>query len=390
MGRIIVEKNTYKLWERMVCRRLFLNMKRKINVGILFGGKSAEHEVSIQSAKNIYEAIDKEVYNVMMIGISKEGHWLLDRNFEKGIVPAVVESPQNPEDTLAFITGPGEKKFAFLHGGNFIEKLDVIFPVLHGPHGEDGTVQGLLKLANIPFVGAGVLGSAVGMDKDVMKRLLRDARLPSARHRLLYKYPGGEANPSYQEITRELGLPLFVKPANLGSSVGISKVHNEEEYHQAVNEAFKYDHKLIVEEAIVGREIECAVLGNENPIASVPGEIINLKGFYTYDAKYVDEHSSILEMPAKLTPEEIDKIRQTSLKVFKVLCCEGLARVDVFLTPKGEVIVNEINTIPGFTKISMYPKLWELSGISYTELIDRLIRLALEKFERDRALKTTK
>ncbi|MGI6686630.1 MAG: D-alanine--D-alanine ligase [Bacillota bacterium] len=365
-------------------------MEQKINVGILFGGKSAEHEVSIQSAKNIYEAIDKEKYNVKMIGISKEGHWLLDHNFENGIVPQIVESPLNFEDTLAVVTGSGEKQFVTLHGENVLEKLDVIFPILHGPFGEDGTVQGLLKSANIPFVGAGVLGSAVGMDKDIMKRLLRDAKIPNARYVLLQKYTGDEGNPSFQDIIKELGLPLFVKPANLGSSVGISKVHSEDEYHQAINEAFKYDHKLIVEEAITGREIECAVLGNEKPIASIPGEIINLKGFYTYDAKYVDENASLLEIPAKLSTEEIEKIQQVALKTFKVLCCEGLARVDVFLTPEGEVIVNEINTLPGFTKISMYPKLWEITGIPYTELIDRLISLALEKYERDAALKTSK
>jgi len=365
-------------------------MKKKINVGILFGGKSAEHEVSVQSAKNIYEAIDKNTYNVTMIGISKEGQWVVDHNFEKGIVPAYVESPQRPEDTLALVTGPGEKQFITLNGTNVLEKLDVIFPVLHGPFGEDGTVQGLLKLANIPFVGAGVLGSAVGMDKDVMKRLLRDAKLPNAKHVLLHKYTAGNTNPDFQEITALLGLPLFVKPANLGSSVGISKVNNEEEFHQAIAEAFKYDHKLIVEETITGREIECSVLGNENPIASIPGEVINLKGFYSYDAKYIEENASIVEIPAKLTPEEIAKVQETAVKTFKVLCCEGLARVDVFLTPSGEVIVNEINTIPGFTKISMYPKLWQESGISYGELIDRIIRLALEKFERDMELKTTK
>ncbi|HHT63916.1 MAG: D-alanine--D-alanine ligase [Bacillota bacterium] len=365
-------------------------MNHKINVGILFGGKSAEHEVSIRSAKNIFDAINKEKYNVTMIGISKEGHWILDHNFEQGIVPSVVEPPKNSDDVLSLVLAPGKKQFVVGNGETPLEKLDVVFPVLHGPFGEDGTVQGLLKMANIPFVGAGVLGSAVGMDKDVMKRLLRDAHLPSARHMLLHKYTGGEANPSFQRIVEELGLPLFVKPANLGSSVGISKVNNEEEFDRAVCEAFKYDHKLIVEENIVGREIECSVLGNEKPIASIPGEIINLQGFYSYDAKYIDEHASLLEIPAKLTPEEIVKIQDIAVKTFQVLCCAGLARVDVFLTPEGEVIVNEINTLPGFTNISMYPKLWEVSGIPYSELIDRLIRLALESFERDAVLKTSK
>lgn len=365
-------------------------MKEKINVGILFGGKSAEHEVSVQSAKNVYEAIDKNKYQVTMIGISKKGHWLVDHSFEKGLVPQFVEGPKNPEDTLALVTGPGEKQFINLDGKNTLEKLDVIFPVLHGPLGEDGTVQGLLKLMNIPFVGPGVLGSAAGMDKDVMKRLLRDAKLPNANFVILHKYTAGNKNPGFQEIKDLLGLPLFVKPANMGSSVGISKVSNEGEFSQAIEEAFKYDHKLIVEEAIVGREIECAILGNDKPMASIPGEIINLQGFYSYDAKYINEKDSLLEIPAKLSSEEIAKVQEAAIKTFQVLCCEGLARVDVFLTPKGEVIVNEINTIPGFTKISMYPKLWQESGISYTDLIDQLIQLALERFKRDMELKTTK
>lgn len=365
-------------------------MKKKINVGILFGGKSAEHEVSIQSAKNIYEAIDKDIYNVTMIGISKEGQWLLDRSFAQGHVPAQVEGAKNWEESLALVAGSGEKQIVPLNGAPGMEKLDVVFPVLHGPFGEDGTVQGLLKLANIPFVGAGVLGSAVGMDKDVMKRLLRDAQLPSAKYLLLLKYPGSDPNPGYEEIVRELGLPFFVKPANLGSSVGISKVHDQEEFDQAVAEAFKYDHKLIVEKNIVGREIECSVLGNEDPIASLPGEVVSQHSFYSYEAKYLDENGAVLQVPAQLSPEVIAKIQQAAVKTFKVLCCEGLARVDFFLTPEEEVIVNEINTIPGFTKISMYPKLWEASGISYGELIDRLIRLALEKFARDAQLRTTR
>ncbi|MDD4753939.1 MAG: D-alanine--D-alanine ligase [Desulfitobacteriaceae bacterium] len=365
-------------------------MNQKINIGILFGGKSAEHEVSIQSAKNVYDAINKNLYNVTTIGISKKGEWLLDESFAKGIIPAQVESPDNPEDCLALVPGGGEKLFVSVNGAKSVEKLDVIFPVLHGTFGEDGTVQGLLKLAGIPFVGAGVLGSAVGMDKDIMKRLLRDAQLPSARYFLLFKYPGNDENPSFKEISRELGLPLFVKPANMGSSVGISMAHNEDEFNRAISEAFKYDHKLIVEETIVGREIECSVLGNDDAKASLPGEVINLKGFYSYDAKYIDENASLLEIPAKLTPEEIAKIQQTAVKAFKTLCCEGFARVDVFLTDDGEVIVNEINTIPGFTKISMYPKMWEASGIPYQELIDRLIQLALEKFRRDQELKTSR
>ncbi|ATW24550.1 D-alanine--D-alanine ligase [Candidatus Formimonas warabiya] len=365
-------------------------MENRIKVGILFGGKSAEHEVSIQSAKNVYDAIDKNKYQVTMIGISKRGQWFLDHYFEKGCVPAPVENADGGEN-LALVLGTGENQLLEVAGKNLIGALDVVFPVLHGPFGEDGTVQGLLKQANIPFVGADVLGSAVGMDKDVMKRLLRDSDLPIAPYVLLHKYADAEMpNPTYQEIAAYLCVPFFVKPANLGSSVGISKVQDEGEFDQAVAEAFQYDHKLIVEKNIVGREMEISILGNENPMASLPGEIISQHSFYSYEAKYLDEHGAILKIPASLPDHLVAKIQQTALKTFKALCCEGMARVDFFLTEKDEIIINEINTIPGFTKISMYPKLWDASGISYTELIDRLIQLALARFNRDRQLKTSR
>jgi D-alanine-D-alanine ligase len=263
--------------------------------------------------------------------------------------------------------------------------LDVVFPVLHGPFGEDGTVQGLLKLANIAFVGAGVLGSAVGMDKDVMKRLLRDAGIPIARFIVVNGHSSEKI--SFDYAREQLGLPVFVKPANLGSSVGIHKVKNREEFEQAVDDAFNYDNKILIEECIHGREIECSVLGNANAIASVPGEILPRHEFYSYEAKYLDENGAVLEVPAKLTPAISERIRELAIKVFSVLCCEGMARVDFFLRDGEDLIVNEINTIPGFTRISMYPKLWEASGISYSELIGRLIQLAIERFDREKRLK---
>jgi D-alanine-D-alanine ligase len=363
-------------------------MARKIRVGILFGGRSAEHEVSLQSAKNIIDAIDTNKYEVVLIGIDKKGQWHL--NDESRFLLPVVESglPDLPQkgENLALVPGKEAEQLVALSGQQRLGPLDVVFPVLHGPFGEDGTVQGLLKLTNIAFVGAGVLGSAVGMDKDVMKRLLRDAGVPIARFIAATRYSSKEVG--FDEARAQLGLPLFVKPANLGSSVGISKVKNREEFERAVREAFDYDHKTLIEECIKGREIECSVLGNENPIASVPGEILPRHGFYSYEAKYLDENGAVLEIPAKLPLETSERIRQLAIKTFTVLCCEGMARVDFFLRNGEEIIVNEINTIPGFTRISMYPKLWEATGISYTDLIDKLIQLAIERFEREKRLKT--
>jgi D-alanine-D-alanine ligase len=363
-------------------------MARKIRVGVLFGGRSAEHEVSLQSAKNIIDAINTHKYEAVLIGIDKKGQWHL--NDESRFLLPVVESglPELPQkgENLALVPGKEDEQLVALSGQQKLGPLDVIFPVLHGPFGEDGTVQGLLKLANIAFVGAGVLGSAVGMDKDVMKRLLRDAGIPVARFIVANRYSSKEVE--FDEARTQLDLPLFVKPANLGSSVGISKVKDREEFERALREAFDYDHKILIEECINGREIECSVLGNDNPIASVPGEILPRHEFYSYEAKYLDENGAVLEIPAKLPLETSERIRQLAIKTFTVLCCEGMARVDFFLKNDGEIIVNEINTIPGFTRISMYPKLWEATGISYSDLIDKLIQLAIERFEREKRLKT--
>jgi D-alanine-D-alanine ligase len=365
-------------------------MARRMRVGILFGGRSAEHEVSLQSAKNIIDAIDTNKYEVVLIGIDKKGQWHLNEESQFLLPAAESGLPGLPErgENLALVPGKQNDQVVALSGEQRLGSLDVIFPILHGPFGEDGTVQGMLKLANIPFVGAGVLASAVGMDKDVTKRLLREAGIPIARFIVATRYSQKEIGFDYAQ--KQLSLPLFVKPANLGSSVGIHKVKDRQEFESAVREAFNYDNKILIEECIDGREIECSVLGNDNPIASVAGEILPRHEFYSYEAKYLDENGAVLEIPARLPPEISGRIRDLAIKTFSVLCCEGMARVDFFLKNSREIIVNEINTIPGFTTISMYPKLWEATGISYNELIDKLIELAIERFEREKRLKTNR
>lgn len=363
-------------------------MKKKLRVALLFGGQSAEHEISLISARNIVEAMDKKKYEIVSIGIDKQGRWfydegarlLLDRTQTK------VEF-HDLKNVGAVLPGASNTAMVRSSSGAGIGAVDVVFPVLHGPFGEDGTVQGLLKLANLPFVGAGVLGSAVGMDKDVMKRLLRDAGIPIAK--FLVFDGAAKKTINFARVRRELGLPLFVKPANLGSSVGISKVSRPSEFSRAVNKAFRYDNKILIEENIGGREIECAVLGNENPIASVPGEIITGHSFYSYDAKYIDDKGARLVIPAQLRRPVARRVQELSVRSFEVLCCSGMARVDFFLRGRSEIFVNEINTIPGFTQISMYPKMWATSGLSYPRLIDRLIQLARQKFRADKRLRSS-
>ncbi len=359
----------------------------KIRVGILFGGKSAEHEVSLQSAKNVAEAIDRDKYDVALIGIDKSGRWLLPDQSQfllNAGDPKLIALNRQNEENVALVPQSGGELTDLTAGGAH-SSIGVIFPILHGPFGEDGTVQGLLKLAGVPFVGAGVLGSAVGMDKDVMKRLLRDEGIPIARF-LVLKH---NDRTDFEAISDEIGLPFFVKPANLGSSVGVHKVTDRESFDRAVEDAFGYDTKVLVEEFIDGRELECAVLGNENPEASVVGEIVPSHDFYSYEAKYIDEHGAALKIPADIPDALSDEIRELAVRTFQTLECEGLGRVDCFLKRDGGLIMNEINTIPGFTKISMYPRLWEASGVSYSELINRLIELAIERFDRERKLKTS-
>jgi D-alanine-D-alanine ligase len=364
-------------------------MARKIRVGVVFGGRSAEHEVSLQSAKNVLEALDREKYEPVLIGIDREGRWHLDEQTRvlfdsaRPLPNLVADSPRE----VALVARGEKSRLVDVAGNRDLGKLDVVFPVLHGPYGEDGSVQGLCRLANLPCVGAGVLGSAVGMDKDVMKRLLRDAGIPTAKFLVVTR---GSAVPRFDSVARSLGVPVFVKPANLGSSVGIARAGTAAQYEKAVAEAFQYDTKVLVEEYIHGREIECSVLGNQEPLASVPGEIVTGGGhdFYDYDAKYLDENGAVLHIPAALPGPTTERVRALAVRAFTVLCCEGMARVDMFLRDNDEVLVNEINTIPGFTRISMYPKLWEASGVSYRELVDRLIALAMERHSVEHALKT--
>ena len=362
-------------------------MNSKIRVGVLFGGKSSEHEVSLLSAKNVIAGLDRSKYEVVLLGIDKQGGWhlqdeadyLLNGQDPKQIALKNSDSIINivPSQTSAPI-----QLDSALSNQNKIGALDVVIPVLHGPNGEDGTVQGLLKLLDIPFVGAGILGSSIGMDKDIMKRLLRDAGLPIGKFITLYRE--SKSFLTYEEAAAEVGDIIFVKPANAGSSVGVSKVKNKSDYQMAVTEAFRWDRKILLEQFIPGREIECAVLGNFEPIASIPGEIIPTHEFYSYEAKYLDENGAKAEIPANLPKEVVKKVQELAIQTFKTLQCEGLGRVDVFVNSSFEIYINEINTLPGFTNISMYPKLWEASGIGYTELLDRLIGLALSRNEEEK------
>jgi len=355
----------------------------KTRVAIICGGKSGEHEVSLQSAKNIIEAIDRDKYEVVVIGIDKTGRWALYPNDDFLLHQDDPERIQlkGSGQWLSVAPGGGRENGLVRDGLPAAGPIDVVFPVLHGPCGEDGTVQGLFYLANLPFVGAGVLGSAVGMDKDVMKRLFRDAGIPIADFQVLHRHARNRIR--YEDLAAELGLPFFVKPANYGSSIGVAKIHHAMDFQKALDEAFRCDRKVLVEEAIQGREIECSVLGNEEPAASLPGEIIPRHDFYSYQAKYIDDSGARLIIPAKLAEPVVQRIQELAVRSFQVLCCEGMARVDFFLKDNQQLIVNEINTIPGFTRISMYPKLWEVSGISYPDLIDRLIQLALARFEQE-------
>jgi D-alanine-D-alanine ligase len=353
---------------------------KKIRLGILFGGRSGEHEVSLTSAASVMRALDPAKYEVVPIGITREGKWLIGSAVDR-LLPGVLEHGK-PVTPSVDPTGPqliplNERR---RQSPRNAPAVDVIFPILHGTFGEDGTVQGLLELADIPYVGAGVLGSAAGMDKDVMKRLFRDAGLPVVPWMLVLRSEW-EREPKRvtRRARREIGFPLFVKPVNLGSSVGISKVAQPSGLAVAINLAAAYDRKILIERAIEAREIECSVLGNERPEASVPGEVVPVNEFYDYEAKYVKEGSELI-IPARLTRRQTKQVRQFAVRAFQAVDCAGMARVDFLLDRRtGKVWVNEINTIPGFTPISMYPKLWEASGVPYPRLIDRLVELALER-----------
>jgi D-alanine-D-alanine ligase len=389
---------------------------KKLRVGILFGGRSGEHEVSLLSAASVFNAIDKDKFEVVPIGITKEGRWVTAGDAERllkgqpagegarstqphlragdpdatpgaavlaaGEAVVVPPEPQRQGGSLSpFQTDAALTRRASDRAIN----VDIIFPVLHGTFGEDGTIQGLLELADLPYVGAGVLGSAAGMDKDVMKSLFRAASLPIVKHVTVLRSQW-EANSKKVEklVESKLKYPVFVKPANLGSSVGISKAHDRGELGPAIEEAAKFDRKIVIEQGVGGkkqkaREIECSVLGNDSPEASVPGEIVPGKEFYDYTAKYVDEGSKLI-IPAKLSKAETRKVQQLAISAFKAVDCSGLARVDFLMDAKTrKIYLNEINTMPGFTSISMYPKLWAASGLAYSNLIERLIQLGLER-----------
>jgi len=385
---------------------------KKLRVGILFGGRSGEHEVSLLSAASVLEAIDKSKYEVVPIGIAKDGRWvtalhaenlLRSKSSEENVRASHLRAGDPQATSAAAVLAAGDgiivppipaaeslvpfESAAPAHSGPEPVQVDIIFPVLHGTFGEDGTIQGLLELANIAYVGAGVLGSAAGMDKDVMRRLFAEAGLPLVRHvTVLRRDWQDDAKKICKLIESKLKYPVFVKPANLGSSVGISKVHGRGELPAAMDQAGGYDRKIIVEQGVGGkrgkaREIECSVLGNDDAQASIAGEIIPGKEFYDYAAKYRDEGSELL-IPAKLNKSQMKSVQQMAIAAFRAVDCSGLARVDFLMDPKsGKIYVNEINTMPGFTAISMYPKLWAASGVNYRQLIDRLIKLGVERHE---------
>ena len=369
-------------------------MTKTIRLGVLFGGRSGEHEVSLISAVAVMRALDPAKYEIVPVGITREGRWRVGPKAfglltdTAGQVAAQRTAPLQTvlEEGRAVTPSvdPTSPKLLPLTKSSPVLKacpeVDVIFPVLHGTFGEDGTIQGLLELADVPYVGAGVLASSTGMDKDIMKRLFREGGLPVVPWELALRRdwehdPGGVR----KRIEKRLRYPLFIKPANLGSSVGITKVHKPEELQAAMDLAAQYDRKILVEKAIDAREIECAVLGNDNPEASLPGEIIPVNEFYDYEAKYIKEGSELL-IPAPLSPRQSKRVQELAVRAFQAIDCAGMARVDFLLDRKsGRIFVLEINTIPGFTPISMYPKLWEASGLPYAKLLDRLIELALER-----------
>jgi D-alanine-D-alanine ligase len=348
--------------------------KKLLRVGVLFGGRSGEHEVSLASAASVIRGLDPDKYEAVPIGISKDGHWLIGQGAAK-MLPEVIKGGRR----VMLTADPTEAALMPLDRGAGAQRLDVIFPVLHGTFGEDGTIQGMLDLAGLPYVGAGVLGSAIGMDKDVAKRLCQAAGIPVVPWVAVNRWHWEKDPPAVKsDIEEKFSYPVFVKPATLGSSVGMTKVHDAEELGPALDLACEFGMKILVEKAMTAREIEVSVLGNHDPKASVPGEIIPHREFYDYTAKYLEDGTRLL-IPAELKPAQIQKIQSLAVEAFRVLELAGMARVDFFLEKKGnKLFLNEVNTIPGFTSISMYPKLWEASGISFRELIDKLIELAFE------------
>jgi D-alanine-D-alanine ligase len=375
---------------------------KKLRVGIIYGGRSGEHEVSLASAAAVFANLDPERYDAVPIRIEKDGRWSLPSR--PPVLPSAADvinsrSAESPESApeAYLVARPGAETLMTLNGASQRQvvsgqALDVVFPVLHGPYGEDGTVQGLLELANVPYVGAGVLASSVGMDKATMKLVFEARGLPVCDYEVVRKRDWQrDERRVMHAIVSKLGFPVFVKPANLGSSVGISKAKHAAELREAIRLAAEFDRKVVVEAAVPrAREIECAVLGNDEPEASVPGEIVPSREFYDYEAKYTDGGASKLLIPAPLTKEQTEQVRTLALDAFKAVDCAGMARVDFLLAADtGIVYVNELNTIPGFTTISMYSKMWEATGLSYPTILDRLITLALERHAEKQTLRTS-
>ncbi|MBK8348291.1 MAG: D-alanine--D-alanine ligase [Saprospiraceae bacterium] len=360
----------------------------KINLAIIIGGKSPEHAISLRSGKSVVAALDKDKYDITLIGITKEGNWYLqDPN------DFLLHADDNklislkPSDTRVFLDTDGKKTNLHNRKNNRkICKIDAAFPVLHGAFGEDGIIQGIFRTVNVAFVGVDLLASAVGMDKDIAKRLWRDAGIPIAAFEVVDQ--SNKSKIRFESVVKKLGLPLFIKPANAGSSVGVHKVTSKEEFVHAIQDGFQYDRKLLIEEAITGIEVECAVLGNEDPKPSVIGAIIPTEKFYSYDAKYISSTGAKLMIPADIPEEVSTLIQKTAVKAFKCIGAEGLSRVDFFLKPDNTIVLNEINTLPGFTSISMYPKLWAATGVPYQELLDQLIQYGIKRHKAVSKLKT--
>lgn len=352
---------------------------KKITVGIVYGGQSLEHEVSLQSAKSIYDAIDRDKFIPILIGVNKDGKWNISDQSSFLYFPHDITKVKLKESDkyIAIIPGTEKNQFINIVDGNIFDQIDVIFPIIHGNMGEDGSLQGLLNLITLPYVGSDVIGSAICMDKDIAKRLMKAVGIKVANG---YSFTSNQQNEiSYNFLASTLGKVLFVKPANSGSSIGVSKVSSEESLNKAINLAFQYDNKIIIEESVIGREIEFSVLGNENPIVSLPGEVFINSELYSYKEKYQNKSNSKFDIPALLSETITKEMQETAILAYKTLQCHGLARIDFFLTKKGEFFINEINTLPGLTKTNIYPKLWEVSGISYSHLITRLIDLAIER-----------
>ena len=364
-----------------------MNKGKKLRVGVIFGGKSGEHEVSLTSAKNVIKAMDKSKYEIVPLGISKSGLWLSGSEVMAQLQAAATLPPHLAAQAAEQADPVNFKGGSLVPQGEQVGQLDLIFPVLHGPMGEDGTIQGLLELANLPYVGCGVTGSATAMDKVIAKSIFQAHGLPIVPHQVVLR-SRWQTDPegTLDQVEAALNYPMFTKPANLGSSVGISKAKNRAELQHGLTEAARYDRKLVVEQGVNAREIEVSVLGNDTPQASIPGEVIPSREFYSYAAKYIDDNSQLL-IPAPLTTAQTEQAQQLAIAAFQSLDCAGLARVDFLLDKASEQLyINEVNTMPGFTAISMYPKLWEASGLPYSQLIDRLIDLALARFEEKQQL----